>query len=405
MKLFRTLSILVIAVLLPTASQAVPEWVVEELTVPEQGSFGDPQIAPDGSIWWTTYNPGLGITASAGPTTGTLFRNGVPFAQYDQPISLYDVRSGRLSVAQIDVETKEWSMYVDGVLFGTTYYNVNLPRFDQDGNSFWVREEQFGERLLVTNNIETSICNYLPEGRWVPCGSYHYTAWPIGMSHGIPYFSVTEFRFNDLGEFESLDYLTTGRSQSELKFPDLTVINYVMKHGLLLVYGEDQITGRREFQKTSVDDGKVVTFEVPTNDTPADYPISLAINESGDFFYSAYFGYGGDEHISCRVVRNNQLLLPLDVSNVAMWPHEWNNNVIVWQQAFGDNGSQIMKATYLDREVADFDGSGCTDVNDFLIVLDHWQELYLGQVVGLEDFLSLIDHWRGCRGGSGPGGQ
>jgi hypothetical protein len=49
---------------------------------------------------------------------------------------------------------------------------------------------------------------------------------------------------------------------------------------------------------------------------------------------------------------------------------------------------------YDGRPVGDFDGDGCTALNDFLFLLDHWQQDVDGQPMGLEDFLALLDHWQ-----------
>ncbi len=50
-----------------------------------------------------------------------------------------------------------------------------------------------------------------------------------------------------------------------------------------------------------------------------------------------------------------------------------------------------------NRDVGDFDCSDCTDVNDFLILLDNWQGIYdeLGPpAISANDFLNLLDNWQ-----------
>lgn len=48
--------------------------------------------------------------------------------------------------------------------------------------------------------------------------------------------------------------------------------------------------------------------------------------------------------------------------------------------------------------VGDFNDSGCTDVQDFLFMLDHWQESVGENFMDLDDFLNLLDNWQ-----TGPG--
>jgi len=45
------------------------------------------------------------------------------------------------------------------------------------------------------------------------------------------------------------------------------------------------------------------------------------------------------------------------------------------------------------RAQGDFDDSGCTDIDDFLLMLDNWQFEYGGEVVSIYDFLHLVDNW------------
>ncbi len=49
---------------------------------------------------------------------------------------------------------------------------------------------------------------------------------------------------------------------------------------------------------------------------------------------------------------------------------------------------------YNGRPFGDFDSSGCTDLNDFLFLLDNWQLVVDGEAIGLNDFLSLLDNWQ-----------
>jgi len=55
--------------------------------------------------------------------------------------------------------------------------------------------------------------------------------------------------------------------------------------------------------------------------------------------------------------------------------------------------------TYVGRTVGDFDDDECTNINDFLFLLDHWQQEVNGTLMGINDFLSLLDNWQqgsGC---------
>jgi len=55
-----------------------------------------------------------------------------------------------------------------------------------------------------------------------------------------------------------------------------------------------------------------------------------------------------------------------------------------------------------NRGVGDFNGDDCTNLDDFLILLDNWQAVYepIGDpALGLDDFLNLLDNWQmgaGC---------
>ena len=49
------------------------------------------------------------------------------------------------------------------------------------------------------------------------------------------------------------------------------------------------------------------------------------------------------------------------------------------------------------RAVGDFNNSGCTDIQDFLILLDNWQMEWPGggdPVMDVDDFLALLDNWQ-----------
>jgi len=47
------------------------------------------------------------------------------------------------------------------------------------------------------------------------------------------------------------------------------------------------------------------------------------------------------------------------------------------------------------RSRGDFDNSGCTDVTDFLFLLDNWMTVSSigGDPMGVNDFLALLDNW------------
>ena len=46
------------------------------------------------------------------------------------------------------------------------------------------------------------------------------------------------------------------------------------------------------------------------------------------------------------------------------------------------------------RGVGDFDGTGCTDIADFLYLLDAWGTHVDGTTIGIADFLSVLDNWQ-----------
>ncbi len=46
------------------------------------------------------------------------------------------------------------------------------------------------------------------------------------------------------------------------------------------------------------------------------------------------------------------------------------------------------------RPLGDFDCTGCTDIGDFLFLLDNWQLVVDGQEVGIQDFLNLLDNYQ-----------
>jgi hypothetical protein len=50
------------------------------------------------------------------------------------------------------------------------------------------------------------------------------------------------------------------------------------------------------------------------------------------------------------------------------------------------------------RDAGDFDGDDCTSLNDFLFLLDHWQEPVEQSPLGVGDFLNMLDYWQ-----TGPG--
>lgn len=50
------------------------------------------------------------------------------------------------------------------------------------------------------------------------------------------------------------------------------------------------------------------------------------------------------------------------------------------------------------REAGDFNDDDCTDLADFLFLLDNWQLEVGGTIMGLDDFLALLDYWQ-----MGPG--
>ena len=47
------------------------------------------------------------------------------------------------------------------------------------------------------------------------------------------------------------------------------------------------------------------------------------------------------------------------------------------------------------RSVGDFDSTGCTDIQDFLFLLDNWQAVSPigGAPIDIPDFLALLDNW------------
>ncbi len=54
---------------------------------------------------------------------------------------------------------------------------------------------------------------------------------------------------------------------------------------------------------------------------------------------------------------------------------------------------------YDGRPLGDFDNDQCTDLNDFLFLLDNWQQNVGGAMMDVNDFLALLDNWQtgaGC---------
>lgn len=54
-------------------------------------------------------------------------------------------------------------------------------------------------------------------------------------------------------------------------------------------------------------------------------------------------------------------------------------------------GAAVVPAS--GRAVGDFDNSGCTELQDFLFLLDFWQTVVDGTAIDVQDFLNLLDNW------------
>ena len=82
-------------------------------------------------------------------------------------------------------------------------------------------------------------------------------------------------------------------------------------------------------------------------------------------------------------------------------------NTIYFQATTLETGTEIWGIAAADaappgngRATGDFDNSGCTDIEDFLFLLDYWLVVSPagGEEIGIGDFLALLDNWM-----TGPG--
>ncbi len=90
----------------------------------------------------------------------------------------------------------------------------------------------------------------------------------------------------------------------------------------------------------------------------------------------------------------------------AKYTGRWQNNadiysppirVWAWDARYGTEAAPGTPLGWISlsssRLRGDFDGSGCTNVYDFLYLLDHWTGGPDVPLIGTDDFLALLDHW------------
>lgn len=369
------------------------EWVIEEVTQPKDGSFGNVQIGRKGDLYWTNFR-----SEGESAFIDGLYKNGRMVPGYEGlHVARMDYRAGHLCTAIYNRGEDEqfwYSIEIDGREVGRPIYNVNLPVFDRNRRDYlWVYQENPNMRDVVfSDGSRTPVLDFVPEdGYWYPYSSYQ--VWPVGYVDGKTYLYASQYQWNEEGDYVSHVEIVDGSTKRSLDFSPIVDIDRATMGGeFVLVTGEDS-SGARRMVLLNVRTGRSLEVKFPSEGMSD--PTILQVNEVGQIFYSEMSNQNGKgglsrrpshevltevfmngdpakpnraggnlkfEKISTSVASDSILvyigngrdwmkpivinLNDYDPGNL-MWPQEWAGNQVVWAGArAGQTNWQIMRATY-----------------------------------------------------------
>lgn len=163
----------------------------------------------------------------------------------------------------------------------------------------------------------------------------------------------------------------------------------------------------QEFGQFGIAIGGVADFDGDQHGDLVVGQSGIAIPDAPIYSGVAYVFSGNDGSLICQITSPNEEELGSFGWDVAGMPDvdgDGQGEVIVAarNESPGDSPDSSGRVYVFSappgqadgRTVGDFDSSGCTDLTDFLFLLDNWQQVVGEGIIDLGDFLNLLDNWQ-----------